>query len=245
MSGPSFPTMSRRLAGSAYGFSGTRLDALGASEYTLVGIAADQSGSVASFRTEIEACLGEIVRACASSSRADHLMLRLTAFDSSLHEVHGFKPLPTLAPDDYTGCLAPGGSTALHDAAHNAVASIVSYGDTLGKNDLAVNGLVFVLTDGGDNASQLDAAAVAQAVSDAVASEQLQSMRTVLVGVGVGASTSQVLMRFSAQAGFDEYIALDRADAATLQRLARFAVRSIAASSTALGHGGPVASLTF
>jgi len=239
------PSMSRRLAGSAYGFSGTRLDALGASEYTLVSIAADQSGSVASFRTEIEACLGEIVSACRASSRADHLMMRLTAFDGTLSEVHGFKPLPTLDPGDYAGCLSCGGSTALYDAAHNAVASVVSYGHTLGQGDLLVNGLVFVLTDGGDNASHVDAAAVRRAVADAVSAEQLQSIRTVLVGVGVGSHTSSALMKFSADAGFDEYIAIDQADAAALKRLARFAVRSISASSTALGSGGPVASLTF
>jgi len=247
MSKPSdpLPSLSRRLGGTAYGFSGTRLDALGASEYTLVGIAADQSGSVASFRAEIESCLGEIVRACGGSSRADQLMLRLTAFDNSLHEVHGFKPLPTLDPDAYQGCLSVGGSTALYDAAHNAVASVVSYGDTLGRNHLAVNGLVFVLTDGCDNASSADAAAVARAVNDAVTSEQLQSMRTVLVGVGVGGSTSQRLMALSAEAGFDEFVAIEQADAATLQRLARFAIRSIAAASTALGHGATAPSLRF
>ena len=35
-------TLHRRLTGTPYGYSGTRLEDLGASEYTLVGICADQ-----------------------------------------------------------------------------------------------------------------------------------------------------------------------------------------------------------
>lgn len=243
---PNVPMQQRTLAGSRYGFSGTRLDALGSSEYTLVAIAADQSGSVARFRPDIEACLAEIARACQASPRADHLMLRLSAFDNALHEVHGFQPLPSLDPARYAGCLAPGGSTALFDAAANAVASVVSYGTTLGQHDVAVNGLVFVLTDGCDNASTASAADVADALRSAVASEQVESLRAILVGVDTGAHANQELMRFSAEAGFDDYLALASADAATLQRLARFATRSIALTSTALGTGsGAVASLTF
>lgn len=243
---PSAPMVSRRLAGSAYGYSATRLDALGAAEYTLVAVAADQSGSVAGFRVEIERCLAEIVRACRAHPRAEHVMLRTVAFDDALHEVHGFRPLPSLDPASYAGCLRAGGSTALHDAALNAVASVTSYGDTLAGADFAVNGLVFVLTDGEDNASAASASAVRAAVAAAVASERLSGVRTVLVGVGVGGPTSAALMRFSAEAGFDDYVGIETADAASLQRLAAFASRSIAVSSTALGAGAsPVARLVF
>jgi hypothetical protein len=235
----------RTLRGSSYGFSGTRLDALGATEYTLVAIAADRSSSVATFRDEIEACLAEIVAACAASPRADHLMLRLLLFNRTLTEEHGFQPLPTLDPARYSGCLKPSGATALYDATANAVASVVSYGDTLGRNDLAVNGLVFVITDGADNASSATPADVKRALADAAASEQLESLRVVLVGVNMGAGTWQQLQRFAKAAGFDDCIDIGSADAATLQRLARFATRSIALTSTALGSGTGVASLSF
>ena len=79
-----------KLAGSSYGFSAKRIDDLGASEYTLVAIAADVSGSVSSFKKEIESCVREIVRACRHSPRADNLMLRFTRFDSRVSEVHAF-----------------------------------------------------------------------------------------------------------------------------------------------------------
>ncbi len=104
------------VQGSAYGFSGTRIEDLGAAEYTLVTIAADVSGSVSRFQREIEACVQQIVSACRRSPRADNLLLRLVAFNSKLSEIHGFKPLMECASGDYKGCLRPGGNTALFDA---------------------------------------------------------------------------------------------------------------------------------
>ncbi|MCA9573153.1 MAG: hypothetical protein KC656_35200, partial [Myxococcales bacterium] len=68
------------LVGSTYGYSGTRIDRLGATEMTLVAIAADTSGSVHPFKREIEACIQEAVRACRQAPRADNLMLRLVQF---------------------------------------------------------------------------------------------------------------------------------------------------------------------
>ena len=240
------PMFTAGVTGSTYGYSGTRFGDLGASEYTLVAIAADQSGSVHAFRTEIEACLKSIVVACRSSPRADHLMLRLSTFDDHVHEVHGFKPLPTCAPDAYDGCVRAGGCTALHDAAHNAVASVVGYGTQLTQRGLTVNGIVFVVTDGCDNRSSLTASAVADAVRDATQSESLEGVLTVLVGVNVqDRSVGKRLMQLSTTAGFDHYLELAKADAKTLAGLAAFASRSIALTSTALGSGAPVRSLTF
>ena len=43
--------------GSGYGFSAAALDDLESSEYTLVTIGVDVSGSVSNFAREIEACL--------------------------------------------------------------------------------------------------------------------------------------------------------------------------------------------
>jgi len=239
-------TVSKTLAGSPYGYSGTRIDALGATEYTLVGIAADQSGSVAGFRREIEACLKAIAASCSTSPRADNLMLRCTAFDSRLHEIHGFRPLSACPPGDYDGAIDAGGTTALYDASHNAIAAVVSYGEALTAKGFEVNGVIFVITDGGDNASTLTAKHVADAVSDAMKSEALHAVLTVLVGVDVAnRDCSQALMAFSASAGFDQYIEIGRADAQSLAGLAAFASRSISMVSTALGTGAPIRSLSF
>ncbi|PIE20199.1 MAG: hypothetical protein CSA66_01190 [Proteobacteria bacterium] len=233
-----------KIAGSRYGFSGTRVDQLGASEWTLVAVAADVSGSVQPFVREIEGVIASTVQACRLSPRSDHLMLRVVAFDGALHEVHGFKPLAEARPDDYRGALSAGGLTALYDAAHNAVSATVQYGEALTARGMAVNAILFVITDGGDNASTEGPAAVAEAVRRAVRSEALESVLTVLVGVNVtDPAIGGYLTDLSTQAGFDHYLELGDADARTLAGLADFVSRSIAAQSIVLGTGGPSALL--
>src|SRR5918993_5585123 len=104
---------------SHYGYSATRLEELGATEYTVVTVACDVSGSTAAFIFDMESALARIVQACKSSPRADNLLLRLVAFDDTLSELHGFKLLENCDPADYGGILRTGGSTALYDAAEN------------------------------------------------------------------------------------------------------------------------------
>lgn len=236
--------MKRALVGSAYGFSGTRIEDLGASEYTLVTIVCDDSGSVAGFRKDMEACIAHIVKACQRSPRSDNLMLRLVSFDDTLREVHGFKPLGECHPGDYSGFLTSGGTTALYDASVNSISAMTAYGKDLSDHGFAANGIVFVITDGGDNASTATASMVGDVLSQAVTGEQIESMVSVLVGVNVSSNCSQYLMDFSAKAGFSQYIEIDRANANTLAGLANFASRSVAAQSVMLGTGKSV-SLSF
>lgn len=226
------------VAGSRYGFSATRVDHLGAAEWTLVAIACDVSGSVGGFERDIEGVLESVAEACRLSPRADHLMLRAVAFDQALREVHGYKPLTDVRPGDYAGALAIGGSTALHDAAHNTVGSLVAYAQALTARGMAVNALLFVITDGEDNASTLGADAVKTAIADAVTAEALESIETVLVGVNTASTgAGRALMDFSARAGFDHFLDLARADARTLAGLADFVSTTIAARSMLLGSG--------
>jgi len=232
--------------GTGYGFSAAKVDELGASEYTLVGITADVSGSVHSFRDEIEACVKEIVRACVHSPRADNLMLRLVAFDNGLHEIHGFKPFTQCNPDDYNNVLMIGGTTALFDAAVNVTESVTRYGKDLVDQDFEANGIVFVITDGMNNAGKSTVDSLKQALERAVTSEALESMVSVLIGVNTDAGgLNQYLEDIHRDAGFTQYVAIGKADAKTLAKLADFVSRSISSQSTALGTGSRSQSLTF
>lgn len=234
------------INGSHYGFSAARIDDLGSSEYTLATISADVSGSVGAFEKDIERCIKEVVRACGHSPRADNLMLRTTTFASTLTEIHGFVPLTQCHPDDYDGALQIGGNTALYDAAHNSVSAITSYSEQLSNAGLSVNAIAFVITDGMDNGSQTNAKSLKTAMRRALKSEALESLLTVLVGVGVGdANVSRYLKDVKRDAGFSKYIELDKADATTLAKLAHFVRGSIIAQSRALGSGGISQSLIF
>jgi hypothetical protein len=227
-----------------YGYSATRVEKLGATEYTLVTIVADVSGSVAAFRIEMENALKEIVSACKRAPRADNLMLRLTTFSDTLQEAHGFKLLSKCNAADYDGILRPGGNTALYDATENTVAATTSYGKQLSAADFDANAILFVITDGADNASRSSAGDVRTAFEQAIATEALESLVSILIGVNAG-QLGGYLTDFKRDAGFTQYIDIGKADAKTLARLAMFVSRSILAQSQSLGTGGPSKSLTF
>ena len=234
------------LPNSHYGYSATRLEELGATEYTVVTIACDVSGSTAAFTSEMEAAITRIVQACKFSPRADNLLLRLVAFDNTLSELHGFKLLENCQLVDYGGILRAGGATALYDAAENAVTSTIDYGQKLSAGDFAANAILFVITDGMDNASKLPAQAVKAALARAVVSEVLESIVSILIGVNIqDVEASRQLRQFHVAAGFTQYIELDKADTKTLARLAQFMSQSISAQSQALGTGGASQSLVF
>src|SRR5262245_38756626 len=110
------------LPNSHYGYTATRLDELGATEYTIATIVADVSGSTADFIFEMESAITRIVQACKFSPRADNLLLRLVAFDDSLSELHGFKLLENCHPADYGGRPCSGGSTALYGSPEKPIA---------------------------------------------------------------------------------------------------------------------------
>jgi uncharacterized protein YegL len=234
------------LPNSHYGYSATRLEDLGATEYTIATIVADISGSTAAFILDMEAAIARIVQACKFSPRADNLLLRLVAFDDSLSELHGFKLLENCNLADYGGTLRPGGSTALYDATQNAVASTTNYAQKLSSADFAANAILFVITDGMDNASKMSAKKVKAALDEAVRTEALESIVSVLIGVSVqDPEVSRYLKKFHVDAGFTQYVELDQADAKTLARLAEFVSQSISAQSQALGTGGGSQQLVF
>lgn len=234
----------RPLTGSRYGFSATRIRDLGASEYTLVAIVTDCSGSVAPHADAIERCIAEVVTSCRSSPRSDNLMLRVVGFDQRVAEIHGFLPLASCTGRDYRGVVARmGGTTALFDASHNAIASLAAYGRELVGSGFTVNAIVFVITDGCDNASTTTGADVAAALVDARIGAGIESIASVLVAVGT-AETDE-LRRFASAATIGQWIELPRADAASLARLASFVSRSISVQSRALGTGAAARPVGF
>ncbi len=185
-------------------FSPVNLTTLGATEYTLVGIAADRSGSVSAFSREEERALKEIISACLKSPRADNLLIRMTRFDHHLEEVHGFKQLVDCNPVDYDGVLDARGSTALFDATVNAIDAAAAQGKMLIDDDFSANAIIFIITDGDDNVSKSTPLEVKKAIGRAMQSECLESIVTILIGVNVQDQTlSRILTDFSKTAGFN------------------------------------------
>jgi hypothetical protein len=134
----------------------------------------------------------------------------------------------------------------VYDAAENGIAATGTYAKDLFRHNFAVNGIVFVITDGEDNSSKLSPKHIRKKLAEIAKDESLESLVTVLVGVNVkDPAMSRYLTDFHAKAGFTQYVELENADPATLARLADFLSRSILSQSVALGTGGASRLLTF
>lgn len=236
------------LPAGTYGYSATSLDDLGATEYTLVTMVVDASGSVIGFKKEMEEAIVQVVNACKYSPRVDNLMIRLISFSESVHEIHGFKLLSECNEDDYDDCLKIRGVTALYDASENAITSINHYAHTLTNNDFDVNAIVIIITDGMNNAGKLNTAEkVKEALQEVRKKENLESLISILIGVGTenDDDVSQYLDDFKNEVGITQYVEIKNANAGTLAKLADFISKSISAQSNSLGTGSASTQLTF
>jgi|SRR4051812_43744404 hypothetical protein len=232
--------------GSGFQFSATKISTLGATEYTLFGIAADVSGSVMQFGAEIEACVKSAVESCQRSPRADNLMARYLTFNHHTNEVHGFKPLTDCHLAGYDGSVHTGGGTALYDASVNLIDSLAAYGKQLISQDYAANGIVVILTDGMDEHSTLTAKSVKDAFARAMQGESLESLVSILIGVNVtDPNVSQYLANFKNEAGFTQYVETKDASPKTLAKVAGFISKSVSSQSQAVGTKGPSQPITF
>ena len=233
-----------------FGYSAISLDdeRIGSTEYTLVTIAVDVSGSVNSYKKEMEEAIKEIVDSCNKSPRKDNLMIRIVTFDDNMQELHGFKLLVDCKPNDYTNCLKIGGCTALYDASNNAIEATNDYAKKLGDNEFDTNAIVIIITDGCDNRSNVATpATIKKTLQASVQEESLESMLSILVGVGVSdySHVQQELDNFKNESGITQYVGIADANSSTLSKLAKFVSQSISAQSQALGSGGSSQSLQF
>lgn len=228
-----------------FGFSGVRPDKLGSTEYTLVSYVEDKTGSL----TGLEALLLELKKAavlsCKRSPRAEYLLVRNTAFNTSIEEIHGFAELAVIDVNQYQAPHCTG-MTALYDATYDGVAATNEYAKILSGQDFSVNGIVFVSTDGCESpgASTQTVKTIAAEIRRGVQNEWLESLMVVLIGVNAAQYKAQ-LDAFKDDAGLTQYVDAGDATPDNLAKLANFVSRSISSQSQALGTGGPSVPLTF
>lgn len=230
----------------SFNFSAANIDKLGASEYTIVSIVQDASSSVSAFKDDMEETLGQILEACKKSPRSENLLLRLVQFESNLVELHGFRELGTINSDEYKNIIQIGGTTALRDAVLDTAEATETYGKKLVDYDYRCNAVIFIITDGADNASKI---ARTKDIRDAWqrirTNETLESIMTVLIGVGSHPQLIDALKIFQTDSGIDQFVQMGEATPEKLARLADFISRSISSTSKALGSGQSSQILTF
>jgi uncharacterized protein YegL len=229
--------------GGGFGFTGVGMERLGATEYTLVTMLVDVTGSTEGFAADLRTALVTAVEACKKSPRSDNLLVRVVTFSTSVgpaNELHGFKPLSEITVDDYPQ-FRPGGSTPLYDAAHLAVKAMVDYGKTLTEQDFLVNGIFFHITDGEEypaGCSTATPAMVKKLMQQATSGEELESLVSILIGINASQCLA-ALQTFQKAAGFTQFIDCGEATKGTLAKLADFVSQSVSSQSQSLGTGGP------
>lgn len=237
---------SHSAGGGSFQFSAVKLSSLGATEYTLVCLAVDRSGSTFGFSSESEAAVKAIVESCRLSPRADNLLLRVVRFNHEAEEIHGFKPLADVNVNDYNGKFDATGGTALYDTTTDLAAALGTYAKTLADADYSTNAILVVVTDGYNEGGRLGVQSAKKAIEDATRSEVLESLVTILIGLNVQNSMiSSKLAEFKQDAGFGQYVEAKDATPKTLAKVAQFISKSISAQSQALGTGGPSQPITF
>ena len=230
-----------RIGGGNFTYTGARIERLGATEYTLVTIAVDETGSVAGWENDLRSALVAAVESCKRSPRSDNLLVRVVTFGSQyrngVNEMHGFKPLAEIDVAQYPD-ICPGGMTPLNDAVFSAVGAMNAYGKQLADQDFGVNAIAFVITDGYDNASVTSLAMIKEEIRKAIAGEQVESIVTVLIGVNA-TEYATALQAFKDEAGMTQFIDIGDATKGKLAKLAQFVSQSVSSQSQALGTGGP------
>lgn len=227
-------------------FSAIEIDRLGASEYTLVTLVLDMSGSVRYFKDDLTNAISTVLETCKMSPHSENLMFRLVSFNEDVREEHGFLPLSNLDNDSYKNVVYPSGMTSLYDGALNAISATSQYGNTLYKEDFDTNAIVFIITDGMDNRSSSNVSDVKSAIEGFYKEESVESLKTLLIGVNTDEDyVKQYLESFKDDAGIDQYIDIKNATSQSLAKMADFISKSISAQSQALGTGEPSQALSF
>jgi hypothetical protein len=239
--------LSMTLDGGAFTFSGVRPERLGATEYTLVGVVCDVSGSVINYADLLTQALKDSIKGCNESARADNLLVRVSVFNNTIRELHGFETLRGIDVDSYKK-LNPTGMTNLYGATFEMVKSISAYAQALAnQGDIYdTNAIVFVITDGMNNIGGYTPEDVKKAIDEALNSEFLESILVILIGVNLGDPNVPIALdEFRAKAGITKFQDIGKFDAKAGAKLAEFISKSSSNQSQALGSGGPSQVLSF
>jgi len=243
-------TQEMKIAGPGnFTFSAIRIEDLGASEYTLVTIICDVTGSVRDFADELLKMVKTVVKACKKNARAENLLLRYVLFNNNVMEVHGFLPVMCINEDDYEQ-LRPAGTTALYDAAFSGIGATLKMAETLSAQDFDVNGCVYIITDGDDNASSSSPSMIKDQNDRALNKEEIESLTSIVIGITDKNAPDKAyfvgkLDALCTEAGITQFINAGDATAATLAKLGNLISQSISSVSQTLGSGQASQPLVF
>jgi len=237
-------------------YSNTAIEKLDATNYTLGTLVVDVTGSLSGRENDLTRIMREIVEKLKKEDTARNILWRVVLFSESqdIVEVHGFKLLMDINQDTDYDVVRCYGGTALFDAVGSSLDATVVEAKRLDAKDYDVNAILVFLTDGDDNDSRIypTAANVKEKVDEAMRSEALESILTILVGVnpdGNSNSTwkqivSRKLSEFHAEAELTEYVDMDDFTEDAIKKIILQVSSITSDTSKKIGSGGP-SQMTF
>ncbi len=146
----------------------------------------DVSPSIGSYVKDLNHAFNDFVASMQQSHVADHLLVSVLEFNEKVKARTGFQPILQVPNIQFKPC---GSGTALYDATLQGLQQAVDYRTNLEASGVTTKTLLFVITDGGDNSSQNQAAMVKKKVTEILSKEQNAfSFTTILFGVGNAAT---------------------------------------------------------
>lgn len=142
----------------------------------------DISPSITSYVNDLNHAFNDFTATMQKSHVADQLMVSIIEFNEKVRVKTGFQPIAQIPTMQFK---PEGRATALYQASAQGLDSALQYRENLEASGVIAKTLIFIITDGGDNCSNIRASQVKKKLNDILAQEQNAfSFTTILFGVG-------------------------------------------------------------
>lgn len=194
----------------------------------------DTSSSVAKYGSELNKAFNETIERLQKSHSAPSMFISIVEFNDNINVTNGFRPISELKPIDLVPRI--GGCTALYKACQASLKNALDYRQDLEKSGINCKTLLFVITDGEDNASGSVVAGDVKSIIDALMQEERNffSFESILFGVGTAVNFE------SAQKGMGiKHLAKVGTTPDEIRKMIGFISASITSVSTGQGFSAP------
>jgi len=207
------------------GTLGADVDALDATEATLVSVVLDMSGSMARHRRSVIEAYNAMLDALRAASAAENILVSTWTFADAPRLLSGYQSV-TSAPRLDKSTYDPNGLTALYDTLLGSMTGMVTYGQQLADNGVPSKRILFVLSDGHDTSSKASGLDVRTAAA-ALCAQEVYTLAYAAFGSGVAAT-------LAGDVGFPSVISA-RANASEMRRIFRQVSAGVMRVSQAAG----------
>lgn len=142
----------------------------------------DISPSISTYAKDLNFAFNDFTQTMQKSHVAEQLMVSIVTFNENVSVISGFQPIKQIPQMDFK---PSGGGTALYQATAQGLKIAIDYRENLEASGVTAKTLLFVITDGEDNSSQVSAKQVKDKLQDILQKERNAfSFTTILFGVG-------------------------------------------------------------